>query len=228
MKRRAVLLLLAIGAAILLAGGVALATEIQCKNDACAGTNKDDEISGGGFDDYIVARNGDDVVRAGGGSDRVFGGPGDGNLFGDNTFFGAQKNDGPDTVFGGVGNDTLFGGSGNDRLFAGAGEDEIDAEETSSPPKGGGQDTVQAGFGDDLIVSQDNQFDRIDCGPGYDLVLADTGSQDRAADLVDADCEETNLQQGVMEAAESSAAASEGLEARAEELRAKIKRLEKR
>jgi hypothetical protein len=63
------------------------------------------------------------------------------------------------------GNDTLRGGKGNDRLEGGAGNDVLDG--------GRGLDVLLGGAGKDTLKSRDGQRDRVDCGPGRDLVLAD-------------------------------------------------------
>jgi hypothetical protein len=47
-----------------------------------------------------------------------------------------------------------------------------------------GSDTVQGGEGDDRISEVDGAVDRIDCGPGADVVFAD------ADDVVAASCED--------------------------------------
>ncbi len=74
------------------------------------------------------------------------------------------------------GNDVIRGGAGNDRLFGGAGPDRLDG--------GPGQDHLDGGPSDDIVLARDHTRDRIVCGRGHDLVLADK------RDVVARDCEQ--------------------------------------
>lgn len=84
MKRRVVLVLLAIAASFSLAGGVALAATLGCAADRyCEGTPGDDEMEGtAGGGEAMYALGGDDVVSGFGGFDLLSGGPGDDRLKG--------------------------------------------------------------------------------------------------------------------------------------------------
>ncbi|HYM64206.1 MAG TPA: sulfatase-like hydrolase/transferase [Gaiellaceae bacterium] len=74
--------------------------------------------------------------------------------------------DGNDAVVAGGGNDTLDGGAGNDELRAGP-----------------GSDSIFGGPGDDQLFARDLVPDYVECGEGYDVVVADP------VDTVAADCE---------------------------------------
>lgn len=109
MKRRAILLLMAMAGALVLASGAALAAlnPIQCQtNVACYGTNQADRMTGTDGRNEMYGRGaGDtlkglaelDVLYGQGGNDKLFGGSG--NI---------------DDLYGGAGNDTSNGGSGLD------------------------------------------------------------------------------------------------------------------
>ena len=65
-----------------------------------------------------------------------------------------------------MGDDVLSGGEGADRLYGGL-----------------GRDRIQAGAGGDRIGTRDGVADRVVCGRGKDVVLADS------LDAVDGSCE---------------------------------------
>jgi len=81
---------------------------------------------------------------------------------GNDVLYGSRLDDvieglaGADRLVGGLGSDTLKGGPGNDVVVGGHGEDAL----------GGG-------VGNDLIRARDGQVDRIFCGAGIDVVIAD-------------------------------------------------------
>lgn len=91
---------------------------------------------------------------------------------GSNTLNGTNR---ADTITGGRGNDRIDGRRGNDTLVGGAGNDTIVG--------GRGHDTISGGNGHDRIDARDNETDRIVCGTGRDVVLADR------RDAVSGDCE---------------------------------------
>ena len=80
--RRLLLMMAAMGAAVLLASGVAYALNVQCDGTddqdpdpgQCQGTQEDDEISGTDQTDIIRALSGFDDVFAGAGEDELYGG----------------------------------------------------------------------------------------------------------------------------------------------------------
>jgi arylsulfatase A-like enzyme len=74
--------------------------------------------------------------------------------------------DGNDAVLAGAGNDTIDGGAGNDELRGGH-----------------GSDSIFGGSGDDRLFARDLVLDYLECGQGYDVVVADP------VDTVAADCE---------------------------------------
>ncbi len=67
-----------------------------------------------------------------------------------------EARSGRDDVLGGTGNDSIFGGAGGDTLMGGA-----------------GTDRVHGGAGPDHISTVDGERDRVVCGPGRDVALAD-------------------------------------------------------
>jgi Ca2+-binding RTX toxin-like protein len=165
-RRRALLigllmaLLLALGAA----APVVLAA-ITCPGGKCVGTAGNDTLQGTAGVDVIDGNGGADTINGFGGNDLLFGdfldGPHDPAL------------DGPDRIYGGGGADELDGLGGADLLVGGSGGDSIDAREgTGNPP---GTDTVRGGRGNDTIYAKDGAKDKIDCGPGRDVVQFDRG-----------------------------------------------------
>jgi hypothetical protein len=70
-----------------------------------------------------------------------------------------------DRVLGIGGDDDLRGGAGYDCLKGGAGDDTLDG--------GTAGDILQGGPGSDLIRSRDGKRDKVNCGAGVDVVLAD-------------------------------------------------------
>jgi Tol biopolymer transport system component len=87
-------------------------------------------------------------------------------LFGTQAQDTARAYSGPDVVSGLGGDDRLFGGDGPDRIFGGP-----------------GSDTIFAGRGNDRVGVRDGERDRITCGKGRDIVLADS------LDVAAGDCE---------------------------------------
>jgi Ca2+-binding RTX toxin-like protein len=82
-KRRTILLLMAMGAALVLSSGVALAANvIPCPGGLCEGTTGDDEMTGTSATDYIYAKEGNDTLRGLGAFDDLRGGPGNDDLNG--------------------------------------------------------------------------------------------------------------------------------------------------
>lgn len=119
--RKTIIFLTAVAAALVVAGGVALAATILCDGGNCFGTNHPDTIYGTNRHDDIFAKAGGDYVtgRERGddldgqdGADRVLGGPGDDWVKG---------GDHDDVVKGDRGHDTINGGSGDNVIRAGDG-----------------------------------------------------------------------------------------------------------
>jgi len=128
--------------------------------DALDGGTGADDLRGGPGGDRIQDGDGDASEDPGGElrghADRLIGGPGNDNLF---------ATAGHDVLDGGPGRDDISAGVGRDRIDGGAGDDLIGP--------GRGRDVVRAGRGNDRIAVRDGSRDVVDCGPGYDVVLAD-------------------------------------------------------
>jgi Ca2+-binding RTX toxin-like protein len=112
MKKRAILLLTMMAAALLVASGVALAVSISCPNrpdslgyHLCVGSSNSDTMTGTASRDRMYGYGGNDVILGENGNDSLVG------------------MDGNDTILGGDGNDYMSGSSGDDRLLGGSGED---------------------------------------------------------------------------------------------------------
>ncbi len=73
-------------------------------------------------------------------------------------------------IDGGSGEDRITGGSGNDRL--------TDPDGWNSPLSG---NSFSGGGGNDTIVSKNGGFDRIACGSGFDILVADSAALDALA-----------------------------------------------
>jgi hypothetical protein len=88
-----------------------------------------------------------DRLAGSGSGDKIDGGAGNDSLVGE---------DGADCLFGGGGDDLVVGGPGDDKLVGDA-----------------GRDTFFGGPGDDVIMANDGIGEKVDCGPGNDLLIAD-------------------------------------------------------
>jgi Ca2+-binding RTX toxin-like protein len=115
------------------------------------GTEGDDRCDGRGGADDLEGRGGDDVLIGGEGGDRLFG------------RFGADR------LLGGDGDDELEGGRGRDVLDGGPGVDQLNG--------GFDPDMIAGGPGADEIVARGGGADRIDCGPGVDVVWVDSSDR---------------------------------------------------
>jgi Tol biopolymer transport system component len=114
-------------------------------------------VSGTEKVDVIVGSTAADRIEGGGGSDRICGRAGSDRLSGG--YYGKDR------LSGGVGNDKLRGGRHSDQLAGGPGNDLLDGR--------GGRDRIRGGTGNDFIPTAGVFLDRVDCGPGRDLVFAD-------------------------------------------------------
>jgi Ca2+-binding RTX toxin-like protein len=180
--KRAAFLLSAMAAALVVAGGVALAANIECPNrqdGTCVGTKKADNITGTLDPDFIRARGGDDRVSArGGDGDFSIGGSGKdrvrGNAGSDDAIGGSISGnfETGDLKFADNSDDVVHGGAGNDPTVAGGfGK--------------GGQDRLYGGEGNDTLVSAQRRFpfrgdvrvnkEIVNCGPGQDVAFIDRG-----------------------------------------------------
>jgi len=118
--------------------------------DVILGSARADTISGGSGADIICGGPGADSLEGGPGDDILIGGAGDDRLLGGL---------GRDALAGGTGRDSLQGGAGGDVLHGGRGTDELLGQED----------------GDFLLRSEDPNLDRMDGGPGENVV--DVGSR---------------------------------------------------
>jgi hypothetical protein len=124
---------------------------------AIRGTSRNDEIRATHRVRRVRAGAGHDQVLTGRGTNRIDGGSGSDEL----TSF-----QGNDLLRGGSGHDLLQGGSGSDVSRGNGGSDSLfDAR---------GRDRMLAGPGADRIMVRDKHSgDRVDCGSGRDMVIAD-------------------------------------------------------
>src|SRR5215203_3759470 len=175
--RRLILLMAAMGAAVLLVSGVAYALSVQCDGvgdqdpdlGECAGTDQNDVITGTALRDIILALGGLDVVNARGGDDDVDGG----------------RN--RDDIFGGVGGDLLEGGGGPDNIHGGRG-----TTDASSPPNSftcnlSLPDGSAASTSENQILFGNNGNDDLDGGIDNDFLAGDAGTNDHVGNGGD-DC----------------------------------------
>ncbi|MDQ3936591.1 MAG: hypothetical protein M3340_18375 [Actinomycetota bacterium] len=94
-------------------------------------------------------------------------------------------NAGNDQLVGGDGRDRLNGGTGDDWLDGGAGNDSVDGGAHDDMVLGGlGVDSVLAGSGDDVVIASDGARDKIDCGKGRDIVVADRTDRVKRCEVV--------------------------------------------
>jgi hypothetical protein len=116
--------------------------------DRLFGDDGRDRVNGGAGNDVVNGGGGADLsVRGGAGRDVVDGGSGNDNASGDA---------GDDRVNGGAGNDVLAGGAGNDRLTAGSGKNRL-----------------SGGAGNDTLNARNGRRDKLNCGTGDDVAVAD-------------------------------------------------------
>jgi Ca2+-binding RTX toxin-like protein len=129
---------------VLVAGGVALAANIQCVADtSCFGTSKADTMSGTDLRDRMYGKGGADTMHGRGGVDTVHGEKGSDHIYGDagadDSLWGGAvtatdtyPDNSNDYVYGGRGSDTIHGGlaqGGVDRLYGERGNDFISASQ---------------------------------------------------------------------------------------------------
>lgn len=171
--------------------------------DTLVGTSADDSLAGGDGDDRLAGNGGTDALTGGQGSDSLSGGTGHDTLEGDPDVSTAEDGpggddrldggpgadllvdaQGSDVMAGGPGDDTLqtasedgsrlSGGSGkdylratdgNDRLNGGLGNDFLNG--------GGGVDRFKSGPGRDRLITRDDIREKVDCGPGRDVIYPD-------------------------------------------------------
>ena len=184
MRRRAILLVVAMGAAVIVGSGVALAANINCGANPCLGTSDPDLIQGNDNFNEVYAAAGNDIVFSFGGGDLVFGDTGNDVVYGDtgqDVINGGPDGDGSaqGTDFGDPDIANLEGGQDSDVVKGGAGNDYIDAayrDEPSEFPNTEPVDYSYGGGGNDRIYAVDGNEDIIDCGKGTsDRAFIDKG-----------------------------------------------------
>ena len=154
-------------------------------SDVITGSEGPDELTGNGGDDVIDGRGGDDTIytRGAAGDTRLAGGEGDDRL---------QGGDGDEVLDGGPGDDVMLGEAGRDALFGGDGADHLAGDR--SGVQGGilqfsvieaAPDLLDAGAGNDSVVSDDLTFDRVDCGNGSDIGTLDRRDRRVACEALD-------------------------------------------
>jgi hypothetical protein len=170
MKKRIMVAMGLMGAALILAAGVAWAATVNCQvGEPCVGTDDPDRLNGTNKPDDMHARQDDDLLRGLSGADL---------MLGDRPNVQDTTTDGDDELFGNDGKATLAGLGGSDLLRGGGQADRIEARESSENP---GEDTVGGGGGKDVILAHDNVFDTINCGANVDTVIFDKGLDEVAA-----------------------------------------------
>ena len=177
MKKRAILLLAAMAATLVVGSGVALAaTIIHCPNAAsgrCAGTTGADTMYGSDLADYMFAGGGADTMHGYGSGDTLQGDNGSDHVYGE---------DGPDSLWGGaydestgsytdVREDYVHGGGGGDTIYGGYAQGGVDRL------YGEGQnDIIQTSQRKDSNTGTPITKEVIDCGAGsQDEVYFDKG-----------------------------------------------------
>ena len=134
------------------------------------GGKESDNINSNSDTNSVYGGDGDDIINGNFLDQKLYGGDGNDTIYG---------NDGMNTIVGGSGNDKLYGGKGDDFIYAGKymkGNNEIDSSET------GGVNFLDGGYGSDilfgsaaddtLIGGDDNYFDHLIGGLGYDTYYA--------------------------------------------------------
>jgi Ca2+-binding RTX toxin-like protein len=177
LRRQAILLLVAMGAALIVGSGVALAlTEINCITNPCLGTPDSDNIQGTNDPEEIRALAGDDFVFPQFGNDVVYGDEGSdivSDNWGNDTIYGGPDGDGNaegGRLDGGEDSDTVYGGGGNDFIDAAA------FDEPGAFPNTAPVDRILGGAGNDRIYAADGNVDKINCGKGRrDRAVIDAG-----------------------------------------------------
>jgi Ca2+-binding RTX toxin-like protein len=169
-------------------------------DDELDGDSGDDVLSGSGGTDKLDGDDGNDSLEGGAGGDALDGGPGDDTVNGAEVdLVGADGSDdlaggpGTDALLGDDGNDKLDGGLGPDRMSGGAGRDTVDYENRShhvTVTLDGIANDGEANEGDNVLPNVesvlggtvgddlfgDGDANRLDGGPGEDLVTGNAGA----------------------------------------------------
>ncbi|MFD0358223.1 hypothetical protein ACFVHW_31495 [Streptomyces sp. NPDC127110] len=70
----------------------------------------------------------------------------------------------------------IDGGTGQDRIRGGSRGDQLSDPDGWPVPQA--QNTFTGGAGNDTVLSRNRGYDRIDCGDGFDTVIADSAARD--------------------------------------------------
>ena len=199
--RRLILVMAAMGAAMLVVSGFAYALSVQCDGTGdknpdpgeCRGTDQNDVITGTALRDQILALGGLDVVNARSGEDSVDGGRGRDDISGGLGGDGLQGGAGPDDIQGGRGTtdassaphgfscnindpDTGIHGStgGIQVLLGNNGNDDLDGGIDNDYLSGAaGRNDLSGNGGDDCLNLSGDENERASAGDGDDLIFAD-------------------------------------------------------
>jgi Ca2+-binding RTX toxin-like protein len=177
MRKRAILLLVAMVGVLVVGSGVALAASIACTANPCLGTPEADSIDGSNNPERIKALAGNDSVIAWGANDEIYGDEGNDVVNGDpgnDTIYGGPDGDG--SVQGTAFTDlNLEGGNDSDTVYGGGGADLIDAAANDEPYESAAEpvDRSYGGRGNDQIYAADGNKDIINCGKGRDVAFID-------------------------------------------------------
>lgn len=175
------------------------------------GTSGDDVLVGTWHRDFIVAGDGNDVVRGRGGNDRIcggtgadqlWGGPGNDRIFGGLDGIVTDPQDGYTQKVG----DSLRGGTGRDRLIAGLDRRPVNAVQRpdqilwdtspravrinmakgvatgTGPDSFGAVNTMVVGSRYSDTIDGSSRADRIQAGPGSDVLRGHAGNDDILAE----------------------------------------------
>jgi len=145
-------------------------------DDALTGTPGSDRILGLAGRDQLSGEGSADCIKGGLGGDSIGGGAGADHLEGGEDGDTLSGGEGADVVEGQAGSDELSGGEGEDTLLAGVGADSVrevgdgyHADETINV----GSNRIDSGPGRDVVNSANGSRDRVDCGTGTDRALVD-------------------------------------------------------
>jgi Ca2+-binding RTX toxin-like protein len=155
------------------------------------GNDGNDVLNGGAGNENLYGQRGDDTLNGNDGADSLFGGGGNDVFNGGNGDDYSQNDEGQDVYNGGAGTDEVdFGNAGGPVVINPNGQPisgesgELDTVAADVENYTGSQyndqivgsaavNLIQAGDGNDTILSRDAVPDIINCGTAYDTVIAD-------------------------------------------------------
>ena len=163
--------------------------DLGAGTDRGQGGDGDDLIVGGLGRDRMSGNLGADRLRGGASGDRLVGGFGNDRLHGQSGSDRINGERGRDRINGGSSRDVISAGSSGDRVAGSQGGDRINGNSGNDLIKGNsgrdrikgssGRDRLYGGSGGDRIDARDGRRDRVNCGSGRDIVIADR--RDRVA-----------------------------------------------